>query len=86
MKKKLQVGGKGSANGPIPSKGGLSFSERKRLNQLKRILAGNEKKSQKPDTAQKTISFQKMYRNGICQVTSTYYTKMVEFFDRNYEL
>lgn len=86
MKKKLQVGGKESAGDPIPSKGGLSFSERKRLNQLKRILAGNEKKSKKPDTAQKTISFQKMYRNGICQVTSTYYTKMVEFFDRNYEL
>ena len=27
-----------------------------------------------------------MFRDGICQVTSTYYTKMVEFFDINYDL
>ena len=38
------------------------------------------------DTAQKTITFKKMYRDGICQVASGYYTKMVEFFDINYDL
>ena len=27
-----------------------------------------------------------MYRDGICQVTDTYFTKMVEFFDINYDL
>ena len=27
-----------------------------------------------------------MYRDGICQVSSAYYTKMVEFFDINYDL
>ena len=27
-----------------------------------------------------------MYRDGICQVTPTYYTKMVEFYDINYDL
>ena len=27
-----------------------------------------------------------MYRDGICQVADTYYTKMVEFFDINYDL
>lgn len=39
-----------------------------------------------PDTAQKTITFQKMYRDGICQVTNTFYTRMVEFYDINYDL
>jgi len=65
---------------------GLSFSEKKRLHELKRTLAGNDKKQEKPDTAQKTITFKKMYRDGICQVDDAFYTKMVEFFDVNYEL
>ena len=40
----------------------------------------------KPDTAQKTITFKKMFRDGICQVTHNFYTKMVEFYDINYDL
>ena len=27
-----------------------------------------------------------MYRDGICQVADSYYTKMVEFYDINYDL
>ena len=67
-------------------KTGLNFSEKKRLRELKSALAGNDKKAEIPDTAQKTITFKKMYRDGICQVSSGYYTKMVEFFDINYDL
>ena len=37
-------------------------------------------------TAQRTITFEKMFRDGICQVSHRYYTKMVEFFDINYSL
>ena len=70
----------------VKPKAGLSFSEKKRLRELKNILAGNDKKQEKPDTAQKTITFKKMFRDGICQVSSGYYTKMVEFFDINYDL
>lgn len=69
-----------------PEKAGLTFSEKKRLAELKRILAGNSREQAKPDTAQKTITFKKMYRDGVCQVADTYYTKMVEFFDINYDL
>ena len=86
MKKKPQAsqqGGRGKAATP---KAGLSFSEKKRLRELKSALAGNDKKAEMPDTAQKTITFKKMYRDGICQVSSAYYTKMVEFFDINYDL
>ena len=73
-------------NRQTPEKAGLTFSEKKRLTELRRVLAGNSKEQAKPDTAQKTITFKKMYRDGICQVADTYYTKMVEFFDINYDL
>ncbi len=76
---------KQSYNKPKP-KAGLSFAEKKRLAELKRSLAGNSKEQAKPTTAQKTITFEKMYRDGICQVTHKFYTKMVEFYDINYEL
>ena len=66
--------------------GGLTFSEKKRLIQLKHILSGKSNEKEKPTTAQKTITFEKMFRDGICQVSHRYYTKMVEFFDINYEL
>ena len=81
MKKKPQAKQQGK-----PVKAGLNFSEKRRLAELKRTLAGNDKKQEKPTTAQNTITFKKMFRDGICQVTSTYYTKMVEFFDINYDL
>ena len=69
-----------------PLKKGLSLMEKKRLRELKHILSGSGIDKEKPDTAQKTITFQKMYQDGICQVSSGYYTKMIEFFDINYEL
>lgn len=59
--------------------GGLTFSEKKRLMELKHILSGKGKEKEKPTTAQKTITFEKMFRDGICQVSHHYYTKMVEF-------
>lgn len=47
---------------------------------------GNTVKQKIPDTAQKTIKFDKMYHDGICRVGSDYYTKMIEFYDINYAL
>lgn len=73
-------------NRQTQEKAGLTFSEKRRLTELRRILAGNSREQKKPDTAQKTITFKKMYRDGICQVTDTYFTKMVEFYDINYDL
>jgi len=65
---------------------GLSASEKRRLEELKSILAGTNKKQKTADTAQKSITFQKMYRDGICQVKHHVYSKMVEFYDINYKL
>ena len=89
MKKKQKAEAekqKPGKNRQTPEKAGLTLSEKKRLAELRRVLAGNSKEQAKPDTAQKTITFKKMYRDGICQVADSYYTKMVEFYDINYDL
>lgn len=59
---------------------------KKQIRKLKKELSGTDVKSKTPDTAQKTITFEKMYQDGICKVSATHYTKMVEFYDINYDL
>ena len=39
-----------------------------------------------PRTAQESIPFQRMFPDGICRVTDSYYTKTVQFQDINYQL
>ena len=65
---------------------GLTFKEWWQLRVLKKKLKGGGVHGSIPDTAQKTINFEKMYRDGICKVRSGYYTKMVGFDDLNYVL
>lgn len=48
-------------NKKAASRAGLTFSEKKRLMELRRILAGNGKEQAKPDTAQKTITFKRCF-------------------------
>lgn len=57
-----------------------------KIKELNKEMAGTDSKSKTPDTAQKTITFEKMYRDGICKVSSNHYSKMVEFYDINYDL
>lgn len=66
--------------------GGLSLQEWFRLKMLQGQLKAENRKKPKPDTAQKSIPFRRMYPDGICHVDGHYYTKMVEFFDINYSL
>ena len=59
-------------------------------------MSGNEKKSvakQKlnkkrdvPHTAQQTITYKELYKDGICRVTDSYFTKCIQFGDTNYQL
>ena len=63
---------------------GLTFQEWKRHRQLKQQLSGKGPGSDIPDTAQKTITFEKIFQDGICKVREGFYTKMVEFDDLNY--
>lgn len=37
-------------------------------------------------SAQDSIPYQRMYQDGICRVTDTFYTKTVQFQDINYQL
>ena len=64
---------------------GLTLAEWIKLGRLKKFLSGNSTGGT-PDTAQKTITFKKMYRDGICKVSNGYYTKMIRFDDLNYVL
>ncbi len=64
----------------------LSKEEKKRLLELKLFEAGVSKEQLLVNTTQKSIPFKKMYEDGICQVTDTFFTKMIEFDDINYEL
>ena len=65
---------------------GLTFSELMELKKLKSMLAGDKSKDRKKISTQQTITFDKMYSDGICKVRKNYYTKMIEFYDLNYVL
>lgn len=39
-----------------------------------------------PRTAQQTIPYEEMRRDGICMVTPRYFTKQIQFYDINYQL
>ena len=64
----------------------LSGEEKKKLIHLKELDAGVAKEQVSVNTAQKSIPFKKMYEDGICQVTDTFFAKIIEFEDINYEL
>ena len=64
----------------------LSKEDKKKLLNLKYFDAGVSKEQLLINTTQKSIPFKKMYEDGICQVTDTFFTKMIEFDDINYEL
>ena len=39
-----------------------------------------------PQTAQQTIPYREIYKDGICRVNNKLYTKTIQFFDINYQL
>ena len=56
----------------------------------KRRLSASVQKAKRdgkiPRTAQQTIPYQEMCRDGICVVSERYFTKQVQFYDINYQL
>lgn len=55
----------------------------------KEIVAAIElakSKDKKEKSAQESIPYQRMYSDGICRVTDTFYTKTLRFHDINYQL
>ena len=60
----------------------LSRQERKQIDTLIRQAKGDGK----PNTAQDSIPFERMYKDGICRLANGRYSKCIEFEDINYQL
>ena len=62
----------------------LTRAEKKQLAALMEKNRQQQKKGVM--TAQQTIPYQRMWRDGICQITDNYFTKTIQFQDINYQL
>ena len=59
---------------------------RKQQREVKAVIERAKKDNGVPQTAQQSIPFQRMFPDGICRVTDSYYTKTIQFQDINYQL
>ena len=76
--------GLSAAKTPTPRhKPRLTRAERK---QLAEISSRARRDKKVPHTAQDTIPYQRMWPDGICRVTDTYYTRTIQYQDINYQL
>lgn len=66
------------------------YPDKKLTGAEKRRLAAAVKKARRdgriPKTAQQTIPYQEMCRDGICIVSDRFFTKQIQFYDINYQL
>ena len=89
-RKSLQTANKRNVKGKsgpeairLKREGKLTRQEKKRL----ASAVGKAKRDGRiPQTAQETIPYREMHRDGICDVDGHYFTKQVEFLDINYQL
>ena len=58
----------------------------KQQREVKSVVEKAKKDNGVPQTAQQSIPFQRMFPDGICRVTDSYYTKTIQFQDINYQL
>ena len=74
-------------NNPSAEKSGakvkLTRAEKK---QLAALMAQAHPDKKVPHTAQDTIPYERMWPDGVCRVTTNYYTKTIQFNDINYQL
>ncbi|MFR3903738.1 VirB4-like conjugal transfer ATPase, CD1110 family [Hominisplanchenecus sp.] len=61
---------------------GLKKKEKERRKKEKQ----RRKQAKIPRTAQQSIPYLRMFRDGICQVTKTFFSKTIQFYDINYQL
>ena len=54
--------------------------------QIEAAIANAKRQDKRQKSAQDSIPFQRMFPDGICRVTDTYYTKTIQFQDINYQL
>lgn len=63
----------------------LTKEEKQRLKELRQMKA-SQQKQKIPQTAQESIPYKEIFRDGICQVTDQFFSKIIQFFDINYQL
>ena len=63
---------------------GLSRAEQRQVRKIMERTAPG--KNGIPQTAQESIPFERMFRDGTCRVTSDYYSHTIRFEDINYQL
>ena len=61
----------------------LTRADRKQINAA---IANAKRQDKRHKSAQDSIPFQRMFPDGICRVTDSYYTKTIQFQDINYQL
>ena len=54
--------------------------------QIEEAIAHAKRQDKRQLSAQDSIPFQRMYPDGICRVTDTYFTKTIQYQDINYQL
>ena len=54
--------------------------------QIEAAIANAKRQDKRHKSAQDSIPFHRMFPDGICRVTDTYYTKTIQFQDINYQL
>ena len=62
---------------------GLSKTEQK---EIRAVIENARRGKDVPRTAQESIPFERMFPDGICRVSGSYYTKTIQFQDINYQL
>lgn len=73
------------------SKKSIIIDPRKKLDKrTKKLITDAVKKAKRdgkiPNSAQQTIPYKHMYRDGICKIDGNTYSKTIQFYDINYEL
>lgn len=61
----------------------LTRAEKK---QLQALMRSRQQRKKPPHSVQETIPYERMWPDGICRVSPSYYTKTVQFWDINYQL
>ena len=54
--------------------------------QLQALMRSRQQRKKPPHSVQEMIPYERMWPDGICRVSPSYYTKTVQFWDINYQL
>ena len=71
---------------PAPEKHGERKLNREDKRQIEAAIAKAKRTDKNEMSAQDSIPYQRMFPDGVCRVTDTFYTRTIQFQDINYQL